>query len=425
MASLNFYLEKRKSQNGRSRTENLPILLYFSYEGRRFQYYTGERADLKQWDYNRQRLNPLLPRSRQINDLLDYLNDEVWELYLKAKASGIKPGNEYFRNALGKNTIRNAPDFFDVYMKYIDEKCQGWSITTFRKVKTLYNHLRTFSDETGYSISFDRINKVFFKTFTEYFTLRHNHSNTTCHKNLSVLKGFLNWAWQKSYNRNSYYLTYRFPLKYVRKYGSMPLMLDRDELFRFLGCEFAEMKLQQVRDIFCFMCFTGLTLEAVKSLRKKSVTEDRIQLRMEGISLLRSIPLNRFAGDILQRYTGQEWPEQRCFPYFSNVTMNRLLKKAAKLADLGKQIELIIYSGKNVRHLKIPKWQAISTRIARNTFIMTVSEAGINAPMIREFTGLRSTATIRKYEDAFTDMKRSEMRKFDRLMDHSTHEPGK
>jgi integrase len=425
MASLNFYLEKRKSTNGRSRTEHLPILLYFSYEGKRFQYYTGERTDLKHWDHNLQRLYPLLPRSRQINDFLDHLNDEVWELYLKAKASGIKPGNDYFRNALGKSSTRTVHDFFDVYMKYIDEKYQGWSITTFRKVKSVYNHLRTFSDETGYSICFERINKVFFKAFIEYFTLRHNHSNTTCHKNLMVLKGFLNWASQKGYNRNSYYLTYRFPWKHVQKYSSSPLTLDRDDLFRFLGYEFAETKLQQVRDIFCFMCFTGLTLEAVNNLRKKSVTEDWIHLRKAGNGLLRSIPLNRYAGEILQRYTGREWPEHRCFPYFSNVTMNGLLKKAAELAGLSKQVEVIIYSGTTIIHRKIPKWQAISTRIACNTFIMNAFEAGINAPMVQEYTGLRSMATIRKHEDAFAEIKRSEMRRFDRLMDHSTHEPGK
>jgi integrase len=424
MASLNYYLEKRRSSSNLSRRENLPILLYFSYEGKRFQYYTGEKTDLKYWDHISQRVYDS-SRGRQINDLLNYLNDEVWALYRKAKASGIKPGNDYFRNALRKSSRRSSYDFFDIFMRFIDEKHVSWSISTFRRVKTVYNHLRAFSETCGYMVSFEKINNVFLEAFIEYFSVRLGQSNNTCHKNLMILKSFLKWAGKKGFNHNSQFLAFSFPWMYGQKYGDSALVLNREELLQFMHHNLEEKNLQQARDIFCFMCFTGLRYEEVNILKKRSVTEEWIHPGIAGKRLQRSIPLNSYSGEILRKYSAEEWPEDRCFPAFSNVTMNRLLKKAAQKAGIDNSVEVIVYSGDTERRRKIPKWQVISTRLALGTFIMTAFEYGIGMDMVREFTGHRSLAGIRKYESVFLDMKKNEMSRLDGLTDHSPLERGR
>ena len=51
MPRVNFLLEKRKDKNtGNLIIKNVPILLDFNFEGKRFQHYTGERIDAKYWD---------------------------------------------------------------------------------------------------------------------------------------------------------------------------------------------------------------------------------------------------------------------------------------------------------------------------------------------------------------------------------------
>jgi len=86
---------------------------------------------------------------------------------------------------------------------------------------------------------------------------------------------------------------------------------------------------------------------------------------------------------------------------------------------------VIIYSGTEERRRQIPKWKAMSGRLALHTFIMTAFESGINTHMVREFTGYRSLAGIRKYESAFMEMKQAEMKRFERMLDHSSTERGR
>lgn len=424
MPTLNFYLEKRKSENKISRTENLPIMLYFSYDGKRFQYYTGEKTDLKYWDHGRQRLYEIAG-SRLINDFLNYLDDEVWALYRRAKASGIRPGNDYFRSALKKSGSRNTHDFYDVFVKFIDEKHKDWSISTFRKVKTLYNHLRTFQVIYGFTAGFEKINNVFLDAFIEYFTEKLGHSNNTCQKNLVILKGFLKWATEKGYNHNDRFMTFKFPWSFGQKYGITPLSLNREELARFMGHRFEEENLQHARDIFCLMCFTGLRYEEVCSLKRRSVTEDWIHPGIIGKKHQRSIPLNKHARQILSLYNCREWGEDRCFTVYSNVTMNRQLKIAAETAGINDPVGSVIFSGNTERRRNIPKWQAMSTRIALNTFIMTAFDTGINEGMVMELTGHRSLAGIRRYESALSEMKKKEIGKFDDLLYPSPLERGR
>ena len=54
MASVKFYIEKRKDKAGRLKAKNVPVLLFFSFDGKRLQYYSGERIDSDDWDEENQ-----------------------------------------------------------------------------------------------------------------------------------------------------------------------------------------------------------------------------------------------------------------------------------------------------------------------------------------------------------------------------------
>jgi hypothetical protein len=77
MASTNFYLEKRKNKDGVIRTQQVPIYLFFSFNGKRFQHYTGERIDFKYWDEKKQRVKSNYPGAFEINAILDQLSEKV------------------------------------------------------------------------------------------------------------------------------------------------------------------------------------------------------------------------------------------------------------------------------------------------------------------------------------------------------------
>ena len=67
MASVRFYLEKRRDANGHIRRTRVPILAYFSFEGKRLQLTTGERIDFSDWDFQEQQAMPDSRGGKQLN----------------------------------------------------------------------------------------------------------------------------------------------------------------------------------------------------------------------------------------------------------------------------------------------------------------------------------------------------------------------
>lgn len=85
MGSVRFYLEKRKDENGRTRTKQVPVLLYFSFESKRLQLNTGERIDAADWDFDEPRMLTTARGSKAMNKCLQALADEVVGIFLEAR----------------------------------------------------------------------------------------------------------------------------------------------------------------------------------------------------------------------------------------------------------------------------------------------------------------------------------------------------
>lgn len=387
MASVNFYLEKRRDLNKRIKKQNVPVLMYFSYDGKRLQMNTGEKTDFEKWDFKQQKIIDKVSQSEQINGNLTFLADEIMSIYRNAKQIGIEPGNKYFREKLKSRKIHSEQRFFDIYMNFIEEKNEKWSIHTFRKIKTNYRHLRDFSEKTGYIIDFERINKDFFIRYINYFREK-EHTNSTIVRNINVLKWFMNWATRKGFNKNLNYRDFNFPWDHSFKTDPADQYLKWDELMHLYKTELAEPHLCKVRDVFCFMCFTGL---------KHS------QLRLSGKNLfnpesynIRSVPFNKYIREILERYY-QTGSNRNGLPDIRNVNMNRYIKAAGRIAGLFQPVRIQILNGHEKLIRDIPKYKILSTRVARNTFIFHSIRLGLPLQYILRATGLKTLYGISRF----------------------------
>ena len=411
MASLNFYLEKRKDKNGRIRNENVPILLYFSFDGQRLQLNTGEKINLSQWDPGKQRVSESLPGSKQINACLELLADEVVQTYREARAAGIKPGPEYLRSNIRSRPRPTNRSFFEILIRFINSNSENWSIHTFRKVKTNYNHLREFESKTGYRIDFNRINEDFYERYVRFFTDK-GHSNATVYKNIMVLKWFLNWATRNGYNKQSYYRDYQFPWEHNHKADPVDYYLEWDEIMKLYEAAIEDENTQHARNIFCFLCFTGLKYSDLRSVSKNHVTEKGIKLlhRKTGAS----VPLNRFASEIITRYREKSTGSQ-IFPEMHIVTLNRLIKKAGRSAGLTGPFRLTMENENEKLVKEVPKYQILSTKVARNSFIVHSLQLGIPMQVIMQITGLKTLSGVNKFIHSTVPELEKEIVKFNQL----------
>ena len=411
MASLNFYLEKRRDQNGRIRRENVPVLLYFSFDGHRLQMNTGEKISTNQWDVNLQRVSDSAPGSRQVNAYLELLADEVIQTYREARAEGIKPGPEYLRKNLRTRPGRTSHSFFEILMRFINGNSEKWSIHTFRKIKTNYNHLREFEASTGYRIDFNRINEDFYERYVRFFHDK-GQSNATIYKNLMVLKWFLNWATRQGYNKYSYFRDYQFPWDHRYKADPVNYYLEWEEIMKLYHTPIDEENSDHARNIFCFLCFTGLKYSDLRSITKNLVTERGVRLMHRESGSF--IPLNRFSAEIINRYRAEN-TGNNIFPDMHTVTVNRLIKKAGRKAGLTDSFSLTLVSENNKQIKEVPKYQVLSTKVARNSFIVHALRLGMPEKVIQEITGLKNLSGIDKFMQPDIPEVEKEMVKFDSL----------
>ena len=395
MASVNFYLEKRRDEYGRIKTRNVPILMYFSYDGKRFQLNTGEKTDFENWDFEMQKIHHKVPFSAQVNTYLNSIAVEVMNLYREARQMGIQPGNSYFRENIRNRKTHSGYNFFDVYIRFIEENNEKWSLYTFRKIKTNYRHLRDFSEKSGYQVDFDRINEDFYKKYTDYFLMK-GHSNSTILRNLNILKWFLNWSARKGYNKNMYYRHYKFPWDHSFKTDPANLFLGWDELMALYDIELKEQNLSEARDLFCFMCFTGLKHSQLKFLYMSSDIHNNINLQQFENREILSIPFSKYIQEILNRYNRNR-TVNNILPDISNVNMNRYIKAVGRLAGINQPVKIQIYKGLEKLTREIPKYKLFSTKVARNTFIFHSLRFGMPLQNILNITGLKTLHGIRKF----------------------------
>ena len=163
------------------------------------------------------------------------------------------------------------PSFFDVFDEFIETESYShtWTQSTVKKFRTNYNHLKTFQEQKRYKIEFDNIDESFFNKYTGFQRDVLNHRNTTIAKNLRIFKWFLNWATKAGYNKNLAFRDYSPELKGTARSQKI-IFLTWDELIMLYELPIPKNYLEQVRDVFCFCCFTGLRYSDVYNLSRSN-----------------------------------------------------------------------------------------------------------------------------------------------------------
>ncbi|MCK5461892.1 MAG: site-specific integrase, partial [Bacteroidales bacterium] len=408
-------MEKRKDENGRTRTKQVPILLYFSFDGKRLQLNTGERINFSDWDFRAQRVLAPARGSQAMNRYLQSLADEVMGIYLEARTIGLNPGIDYLRKQIKYNRRKENIGFFDVYMLFIDENHHRWSIHTFRKIRTTYNHLRKFAETEQIEIELSRIDRNFLEQYIRFFRIKYSHSNNTISKNLDVLKWFLNWATTRGYNKS---LLYReFQLEWIRKprLNQSDLVLDWEELTRIWQFEPLSPQLTEVRDIFCFMCFSGLKLSRIYQLKSSNVYPDYINLQGNGKFQSYNLPLNERAYGIISRYIDKEGPDGNCFPYYRHPDFNRYLKQLGRQAGINRFVTLEIYSGQEKGTRQVPKYEILSSKMAVNTFLFNALRLGVTAEVLSFVTNSKTLYSVERIRPLLEHTAYEDIQKFNIL----------
>ena len=105
---------------------------------------------------------------------------------------------------------------------------------------------------------------------------------------------------------------------------------------------FPTKRLEQVRDLFIFSCFTGLSYIDLKELKTSDIRisfdgKPWIMTHRHKTDTPVNVPLLKIPQAILQKYEGQ-LPKGQLLPVLSNQKLNSYLKEIADLCGINKNI---------------------------------------------------------------------------------------
>lgn len=397
MATTNLYLKDPKGKD-----ETL-IYLVFRFNRQKLKYSIREKITPRYWNFDLQRVKRTYPGSPEFNFFLDKVEAEVQKSYRLVKSNGTEPTVEHLRERLNESLFNKAPaqkDILGYLLEFIEIHQGKKTERTLGKYKTLHKRLLQFQEVKKFKLSFDRMNLEFYERFESYLNNDRRVLNNTKAKFFKTLKTFLGWAADRGYHN-----TFDFKKFKSAERDVDIVTLTYDELQRIYTLDLVKHpRLERVRDVFCFGCFTGLRYSDIARLQKENIHDDEIRKTVRKTKEELIIPLNFFAKEILKK-------NDLNLSVVSNQKMNDYIKELGKMTGIQEQVIITRYRGVEEIRRKEPKFNLLSTHTARRTFITLSLEKGMRPETVMSISGHKDYQTFKKYIKITDKVKKVEMQR--------------
>lgn len=423
MNRVKFYLEERT----KGKSENLPIILSYWFNGTQFKYHTG--IQVQKINYNKEywKITDKHKRERQpikaneaqaaaLNTKLDQIKNKVWKLHNDAEALNLPLTKEYFREELdktfkGKNTIEEVITVMKAWDNYLDFLQSERAETTYKKHRTARDHMATMMGSKFKSLKFADVNNKLVEQFRlwlvnrEYKPKKKYQINTVA-KYMDSFRDFLNWCKDDKRGYFNGKISYK-----VKEEDIEVIHLTPEEVKRLEQAVLENLTLDKVRDMYLFGCYTGMRYGDLYNLRKTDYKGDHISFTIgKGKKLtLQKVPLLPVPISIIEKYS--EHPGDKLLPMFSNQKMNQYIKEVMKEAKINEPITEArkMGNGKIIETVR-EKWEMITFHSSRKSFITIAINKKMPESVIKSITGhSKDSRAFKKYYTISEGLKAEEL----------------
>ena len=286
----------------------------------------------------------------------------------------------------------------------------NWTDSTYEKFAAVKNHLTTFKN----GLSFEFFDEYGLNEYVAYLRDTKGMRNSTIGKQLGFLKWFLKWSFKKGHTKNNAYDMFKPKLKSTPK---KVIYLTWEELVQLRDYQIPPIKqyLERVRDVFLFLCFTGLRYSDVFNLRRSDVKENHIEITTVKTADSLIIELNNHSRAILDKYKDVAFENYKVLPVITNQKMNDYLKELAEMAGIDEPVRETYYKGNERIDVVSPKYALLGTHAGRRTFICNALSLDISPQVVMKWTGHSDYKAMKPYIDIADKVKANAMDKFNNL----------
>jgi len=337
--SVLYYLKR----NGQKANGNMPIMGRITVNGQAVQF--AAKVEIKPEYWNVQ-AGKAIGRNKaevqEVNNVLESIKTTMTKIYrdLQEKESNASP--ERIKNIFFGIEVKNQM-LLELFKRHNEDiyKMIGISksMVCYNKYDITYRRLISFLKEEYHvsDISLKEINHKFITDFEAYMRgVCGCNANTTA-KFIQRLKSIVLIARNNGWLHHDPFANYKIKTPKVdRGY------LSQEELDAIMQKEFPIKRLEQIRDIFIFACFTGLAYIDVKNLRVTNVRVSFdgnlwVMTKRQKTDVQSNIPLLDVPRQIVEKYKGT-LSNGMVLPVPSNQKMNSYLKEIGDLCGIEKNL---------------------------------------------------------------------------------------
>lgn len=428
MAFINYYLDKPFSPNvakekvkqlvAECSAANKPypksilndkqtaLYLFFTFEkASRIKIKTNYRVLPEHWDFKKGKYKSSTRGSLELNNELETLSNSLLRQFSKLKDDQTTLEQSTILKLLsttinGKTTAK-ANALTKARSEFQIKKQQVLTEGTLKEYRTVFKSLDDYEDEKKLVLTFQSFNQTFFNDYEKFLLCKENPYkeergllNDTIAKYCATLKSFLQWAFENKYHNNAGAFT-KIKTQIKRKNKNEIVALTEDELFKILNFDLSEnLKLERVRDLFCFGCFTGQRFSDIMRFNPDDFDGKKWSFVSIKTKKNTIVPFTGFIANalpILKKFN-------YLFPDISNQKFNEYLKDIGKVVKIDTPVRIIRFSGVTEVQIRQPKHDFMSSHMARRTFVTLMLEKGVPMTVIQKITQHSDIRTLLKYE---------------------------
>ncbi len=338
-----FYLKKNEPKKDGTVT----IMARITVDGETKQFSTKKTILPEDWDIKSGRAVNKSGKSTsakisKLNKELDDLRGQISIQYTKQlNNNGYVEPEKLRNNVLGIEEKQHSllTYFTEHNLQYKDKVGTTATQKTYSRYELTKQRLIDFM-KVKYRVSdilIREINGVFIENFYLYLRNEHGINNNTAMKFVQRFHSVLIYAKNSGLNFVDPFGSFKFSFDKVdRGY------LNQDEIDLIYNKEFSSARLTQVRDMFIFSCYTGLSYIDLCNLTKEDIKlafdgKLWIMIKREKTGVDSNVPLLEIPKQILAKYEGK-MKGGKLLPVISNQKMNEYLGEIAEVCQIDKRI---------------------------------------------------------------------------------------
>ena len=302
---INFLL--RPSKALKSGLINLECCI--TVDGKRMYQRLPRQINLYDWSQEKQQARGKSQEAKEINTFIESYKQSLYILHSKIIQQNLPYNLETFKNALnGKldrhQTLLQLYEEHNGELKILRDKKQI-APATHQKHTTTVLHLKGYlkNKYQRNDINLSEINRTFIEGFNNYLKINLKIQHNTTINYLKNFKKIVLRAYNDNFIPTNPFHNYKLGLKKVDID-----FLTLKEIEKIYKKEFSTERLNNVKDVFIFSCFTGLSYIDCKTFdnKKHLVIDEKgnqfIIKNRNKTDILATIPLLPIAKEILEKY---------------------------------------------------------------------------------------------------------------------------